>query len=125
MWETWEGIRFIHRRPWQAEVHYTEEEARQLYWAEKDWAKAFISKYHLDALLLVNTFFKVSFEEWIRLPRGVQLAMVQLAEEQSRELENARRLKEKELEEKMNNMASRVRLPNEMPSALPRLMGYI
>lgn len=106
------------------EVGYTEEEVAQWHFQEQERAKAIAQRFQLEGLLLVSAYFRISFSEWIRLPRPVQLALIQTAEGQARQEESMRRQKEKEIEEKMNQLTGTVRMPHPMPSALPHLMGY-
>lgn len=113
----------LHWIPWQAEVGYTEEEVAQITWGQQDLAKQVVRKYELDALMLVNSFFKVSYAEWMQMPRLVRRAMSHLAEEQSRELESKRREQESKLKQQMAEVSQSVKLPHQPPSALNRLMG--
>jgi len=105
------------------EVGYTEREAAQLVWQEQDNAKKIIRKYELDALLLVSSCFKVSYSEWMRMPRLVRRGMVELAEEHNRQLESARRERERDLQQQLASYQNTVKLPHQVPSALPKIMG--
>ena len=111
-----------HRRPWLVERGYTEEEAAQIVWQQKDLAKAIARKYELDGLLLVNSCFHVTYGEWLKMPRSLRRGFVELAEEYNRSVESSRRERESMLQKQIEGVSS-VRLPHPVPSALPKLMG--
>jgi len=105
------------------EVGYTEEEATQLIWQQQELAKVVARRYELDALLLVNSCFRVSYSEWLRTPRLVRRALVELAEEHNRQLDLARKERERELHQQIDSFRQGMRLPHPVPSALPKIMG--
>jgi hypothetical protein len=123
LWQQWEGLSQIHRRPWLVEVGYTEEEAAKVVWQEQDRAKQIARKYELDALLLVSSCFQVTYSDWLRMPRSVRRGLVELAEEHNRRIESQRKERERELQQQLESYRGSLRLPHPVPSALPRIMG--
>jgi len=105
------------------EVGYTEQEAAALIWQQEEAAKAFATRLELYNLLLVNSCFHVSLGEWLKMTRVMRMALVHVAQEHNRELESARKERERELQKQIDELRNPVRLPHPMPSALPKIMG--
>jgi len=105
------------------DVGYTEEEVAQLVWQQQELAKVVARRYELDALLLVNSCFHVTYGEWLRTPKSVRRALVELAEEHNRQLDSARKERERQLQKQIDSFRQGVRLPHPVPSALPKIMG--